>query len=234
MEEAASNVGNVFSLEDAKHVVYPHDDMLVVTLKVSNFLIHRILVDGGSSAKILYLSTFEKLMIGREHLKPVRYPVIRFTRASVVPERIITLPIRIEENEAVRDVMVEILVVNVPGAYNASIGRLIIHDAQGVVSTYHLIMLYVSNEGVTSRMKGIQEMARSCYLMALKLPAKRFSVESLDPPSRKQRRAQRKAQVGEKENDEAAEKKMEVAKRAKMVSMKDLGVKRIIRIAILN
>lgn len=66
MEEAASN---------ASHVIYPHDDPLVVTLKVSNCLIHRIVVDGGSYANILYLSTLEKLMIAREPLKRVRYPV---------------------------------------------------------------------------------------------------------------------------------------------------------------
>ncbi|XP_057248958.1 uncharacterized protein LOC130590504 [Beta vulgaris subsp. vulgaris] len=94
-----------FTLEDAKHVVYPHDDPLVVTLKVSNCLVHRILVDGGSSANILYLSTFEKLMLSREYLKPVRYPVIGFTGASVVPEGLISLPVRIGEDESARDVM---------------------------------------------------------------------------------------------------------------------------------
>ena len=61
-----------FTLEDTKHGVYPHDDLLVVTLKISNCLVHIILVDKGSFAYILYLSTFEKLMIGREYLKPVR------------------------------------------------------------------------------------------------------------------------------------------------------------------
>ncbi|XP_010677764.1 uncharacterized protein LOC104893366 [Beta vulgaris subsp. vulgaris] len=157
-----------FMLEDAKHVVYPHDDPLVVTLKISNCLVHRISVDGGSSANILYLSTFEKLMIGREFLKPVRYPVIGFTEASVVPEGLISLPVRIGENDIARDVMAEFLVVDVPGAYNAIIGRPFIQDVQGVVSTYHLTMLYVSNGGSTSRLKGNQEMARSCYLTTLK------------------------------------------------------------------
>ena len=77
------------------------------------------MVDGGSSANILYLSTFEKLMIGREYPKPVRYPVIGFTGASVVPEGLITLLVRIGENEAARDVMAEFLVMDVLGAYNA-------------------------------------------------------------------------------------------------------------------
>jgi hypothetical protein len=38
-----------FSEEDARGVVMPHDDALVVTVKVANHAIHRILVDNGSS-----------------------------------------------------------------------------------------------------------------------------------------------------------------------------------------
>ena len=119
-----------FTLEDARHVVYPHDDPLGVTVKVSNCLIHRILVDGGSFANILYLSTFEKLMIVWEHLKPVRYPVIGFTGALVVSEGLITLPVRVGDDETARNVMAEFLVVDVPGAYNAIIGCPFIHDVQ--------------------------------------------------------------------------------------------------------
>jgi hypothetical protein len=43
-----------FSEEDARGVVMPHDDALVVTLTVANHGIHQILVDNGSSADILY------------------------------------------------------------------------------------------------------------------------------------------------------------------------------------
>ncbi|XP_057252269.1 uncharacterized protein LOC130592118 [Beta vulgaris subsp. vulgaris] len=148
-----------FTLKDAEHVVFPHDDPLVVTLRISNCLVHRILVDGGSSANILYLSTFEKLMIGREYLKPVRYPVIGFTGASVTPEGLVSLPVRIGDGNEVRDIMTEFLVVDVPGAYNAIVGRPLIHDVQGVVSTYHLTMLYVTNEGMTAKLRGNQEAA---------------------------------------------------------------------------
>lgn len=131
-----------FSIKDAKHVLYPHDGPLVVTLKVANYLIHRILVDGGSSGNILSLLTFEKLMTEREHLQLVRYPVIGFMRSSVKPEGIIKLPVRMGENEDVRDAMVEFLVVDVSGAYNTIVGRSFIHDVHGVVSTHHLTMLY--------------------------------------------------------------------------------------------
>ena len=95
-----------FTLKDAKHVIYPHDNPLVVTLMVLNCLIDSTHVDGGSSGNILYfLNFFEKLMIGREHLKPVFYPMIGFTGASVVLEGLLTLPVGVGENEETRDVM---------------------------------------------------------------------------------------------------------------------------------
>lgn len=72
---------------------------------------------------ILFFSTFEKLMIDREHLKPVRYLVIGFTGASLIPEGLITLPVRVGENEEVMDVMAEFLIVDMSGAYNAIVGH---------------------------------------------------------------------------------------------------------------
>lgn len=104
MEKTANNASYVFHC-GGREVVYPNNDPLVVTLKVSNNLIHRILVDGGSSTNILYFLTFEKLMFGREHLKPVRYLVKGFTGAFVTPEGLITLPIRVGEDKEARDLM---------------------------------------------------------------------------------------------------------------------------------
>ena len=43
-----------YSEEDARGVVMPHEDALVVTMTVANHTIHRILVDNWSSADILY------------------------------------------------------------------------------------------------------------------------------------------------------------------------------------
>ena len=49
--------------EDARGVAMPHDDALVVTLTVTNHAIHRILVDNGSSANILYWPVFQQMGI---------------------------------------------------------------------------------------------------------------------------------------------------------------------------
>ena len=47
-----------FSEEDARHLHYPHDDALVVSIQVGDYNMHRVLVDNGSSANILYYPAF--------------------------------------------------------------------------------------------------------------------------------------------------------------------------------
>ena len=55
-------------LEGCQH---PHDDPLVIRAVVANKTVHRVLVDNGSSADIIFASAFDKMGIGRENLEPV-------------------------------------------------------------------------------------------------------------------------------------------------------------------
>ena len=55
--------GMVFSEEDAQGVKQPHDDPLVIMLMIEGFNTRRILIDNGSSADIIYLSTFQQLKV---------------------------------------------------------------------------------------------------------------------------------------------------------------------------
>ena len=56
---------------DLKGCQHPHDDPLVIREVVANKTIHRVLVDNGSLADIIFASTFDKMGIGREKLEPV-------------------------------------------------------------------------------------------------------------------------------------------------------------------
>ena len=47
-----------FSEEDARRLHHPHDDALVVSVRVGDYNVHRMLVNNGSSANILYYSAF--------------------------------------------------------------------------------------------------------------------------------------------------------------------------------
>ena len=44
----------VFTEIDATWVHHPHEDALVFTTKITNSLIHRVLIDSGSAVNILY------------------------------------------------------------------------------------------------------------------------------------------------------------------------------------
>uniref|UniRef100_A0A803LHF8 Uncharacterized protein n=1 Tax=Chenopodium quinoa TaxID=63459 RepID=A0A803LHF8_CHEQI len=160
----------VFTEEDARGVVFPHDDPLVLITKINGADIKRVLVDGGSSANVLFVQAFNEMNIGRQYLKPVSYPVIGFNGSIVRPQGSIVLPVKLGDGPQARDVMAEFLVVDVKSAYNAIIGRPIIHDMQAVVSTYHLAIAYVSNLGAVEKVYGGQAMSKSCYVTALKNP----------------------------------------------------------------
>ena len=47
-----------FSEEDARRLHHPHDDAIVISLKVGDYNMHWVLVDNNSSADILYYPAF--------------------------------------------------------------------------------------------------------------------------------------------------------------------------------
>ena len=48
----------VFSKRDDRGIRQPHDDPLVIMLRVEEFNIHQVLIDNRSSANIIYLPAF--------------------------------------------------------------------------------------------------------------------------------------------------------------------------------
>ena len=48
-----------FLEDDARRLYHPHDDAFVVSLRVGDYNVHRMLVDNGSSADILYYPAFQ-------------------------------------------------------------------------------------------------------------------------------------------------------------------------------
>uniref|UniRef100_A0A803NE22 Uncharacterized protein n=1 Tax=Chenopodium quinoa TaxID=63459 RepID=A0A803NE22_CHEQI len=75
--------------------------------------------------------------------------------------------------------MTKFLVVDVSLVYNAIVGRPMIHDVQAVVSTYHMPMIYVSNNGFLERVRGSRTMARECYVTALKQPCQQPPIDGV-------------------------------------------------------
>ena len=60
------NTAITFLDSDLEGCQHPHDDPLVIRAVVANKTIHRVLVDNGSSADIIFTSSFNKMGIERE------------------------------------------------------------------------------------------------------------------------------------------------------------------------
>ena len=52
-----------FSKEDARHLHHPYDDVLFLSIHVGDYNVHRVLVDNGSSADILYYPAIQQMGI---------------------------------------------------------------------------------------------------------------------------------------------------------------------------
>jgi len=85
----------LFSKEDAKGVKQPHDDLLVIMLVIEGFNTRRVLIENGSSADIIYLSTFQQLKVDLERLQPFKSPFVNFSRDWVYPKGIVALMVMV-------------------------------------------------------------------------------------------------------------------------------------------
>ena len=74
-----------FSNSDPEGCQHPHDDHLVIRAVVANKMIHRVLVDNGSSADIIFTSVFDKMGNGREKLELVSTHLRGFSGEKVLP-----------------------------------------------------------------------------------------------------------------------------------------------------
>ena len=79
------NTAITFSNSDLEGCQYPHDDPLVIRAVMANKTIHQVLVDNGSSADIIFASTFDKMGIGREKLEPDSTHLRGFSGEKVLP-----------------------------------------------------------------------------------------------------------------------------------------------------
>lgn len=160
-EEAIS-----FSEKDFQGITWPHDDPVVLKLKIGEHRVKRVLVDTGSSADILYLSTFKQMGYPKERLQGGATPLIGFTGDSLRPKGVVRLKVAFGEAPKIVEVMVNFLVVSAPSAYNAIIGRGTLNQIGAIVSSPHLKVKFHTTHGVGEE-RGHQEIAKDCYLASI-------------------------------------------------------------------
>ena len=97
---------------------------------------------------ILYYDTFSRMSLSVVQLQPISAPLIGFTGTSVPIEGMITLPITVGTDPYQKTLRLTFLVIKVPSTYNAILGRSGLNAFRAVVSTYHLLVKFLTPYGV--------------------------------------------------------------------------------------
>ena len=164
-------------LEGCQH---PHDDPLVVRVVVANKTVHRVLVDNGSSADIIFASAFDKMGIGREKLEPVNTHLRGFSGEKVLPLGSIQLVLTLGEPPCQATTTARFLIADAPSAYNMLLGRPSLNAIKAIPSAYHMIIKFPTIHGV-GMVRGDQRVARECYTSSIKqIAVDNVNVDELD------------------------------------------------------
>ena len=82
-----------FSDEDKIGTIQPHDDALVITLRIGGYDVKRVMVDQDSTAEIMYPDLYKGLNLKTEDLKPYNSPLVSFEGKIVIPKGQVRLPV---------------------------------------------------------------------------------------------------------------------------------------------
>jgi hypothetical protein len=82
-----------FSSQDINQTSFPHTGTMVGTVHIDRWDVTNILIDNGSQAKILFLTTFDKMGFDQKKLRESSKPLYGFSRKRIEPVRAMTLPV---------------------------------------------------------------------------------------------------------------------------------------------
>ena len=157
-----------FLEEDTRRLHHLHDDALVVSVRVGDYNVHRILVDNGNSVDILYYLVFQQMGIDRARLIPTNAPLVGFGGIRVLPLGAITLSVTVGDYPKQITKDVTFLVVDCSSAYNGILGRPTLNLWKVATSTYHLMIKFPTEYGI-GELRGDQVAAHECYIAMLEM-----------------------------------------------------------------
>ena len=155
-----------FSEEDARRLHHPHDDALVVSIRVRDYNTYRVLV--RSSTDILYYPTFQQMRIKRERLVSTNALLVGFGGTRVYPLDAVTLPVTVGDYPQQITKDVTFLVIDCSSTYNAILGRPVLNSWKPVTSAYHLMIKFPTEYGV-GEVCGDQVAACDYYIVMLEM-----------------------------------------------------------------
>ena len=125
--------------------------------------VHRVLVDQGSSADVMFWNTYTGLQIPTDQLRPFDGVLVGFLGDQVEVKGYVDLRTTFRDKEDAKTIFIHYIVVNAPSSYNLLLGRSSINKLGAVVSTVHLKMKLPTDDGKVLTLSVNQEVAHKCY-----------------------------------------------------------------------
>ena len=122
-----------FDATTSQTLQQPHTNPLVVTLKIGQMKVKRVLVDTGSTTDLITMECLRKIKFEEKHLQPLDKPLIGFGGSQVIPLGTIILPVRGREKDGSRTVPIQFTVVDLTFPYNAIMGLPLINKIKAAI-----------------------------------------------------------------------------------------------------
>ena len=113
---------------------------MVISAVTARRKVHRVLVDQGSSADVMFWTTFNKLQLSLDMLGPYGDCLYGFAGDQVEVREYLELRTTFTDGTTLRTKSIRYLVVNTSSAYNMLLGRPTLNRLGAVPSTRHMRM----------------------------------------------------------------------------------------------
>jgi hypothetical protein len=155
-----SHVSLTFDARDVDIRSAPHVDAMVINCSVAGWDLHKVLVDNGSQADIIFLHAFDRMGISHSLLKPSDNPLYGYGGKGTFPVGKIELPLSFGVAPNARSEQVTFDIVDMVYPYNTIMGRGSINKFEAVIHGLYLCMKIPGPQGVIT-IYGNQQTARN-------------------------------------------------------------------------
>jgi hypothetical protein len=143
-----SHVPLTFDARDVDLRSAPHADAMVITYKVAGWDLHKVLVDNGSQADIIFLHAFDRMGISHILLKLADNPLYGFGGKGTFPVGKIELPLSFGIAPNARSEHVTFDIVDMVYPYDVIKGRGPINEFEAAIHGLYLRMKVLGPQGV--------------------------------------------------------------------------------------
>jgi hypothetical protein len=137
-----------FDAKDVDLRSAPHVDAMVINCSVAGWDLHKVLVDNGSQADIIFLHAFDHMGISHSLLKPSDNPLYGFGGKGTFPGGKIELPLSFGVAPNARSDQVTFDIIDMVYPYNAIMGRGSINKFEAAIHRLYLCMKIPGPQGV--------------------------------------------------------------------------------------